>query len=47
VRSQQKKAAKNYTGDGTEMVEVIVVVDRPELKRRFEKDKILEKPKKK
>lgn len=47
VRSQQKKAAKNYTGDGTEMVEVIVIVDRPELKRRFEKDKILEKPKKK
>ena len=43
VRSQQKKSAKNYHGDGMELVEIIVVVDRPELKKRFEKDKILEK----
>ena len=46
VRSQQKKTARNYHGDGTELVEVIVVVDRPALKKRFEKDKIIEKQKK-
>lgn len=46
VRSQQKKSAKNYHGDGTEVVEVVVVVDRPALKKRYEKDKIIQSSKK-
>jgi hypothetical protein len=45
LRSQQKKGAKVYQGDGTQTAEIIVVVDRPGLKKRFEKDKILPKTK--
>lgn len=47
LRGEQKSNAKTYHGDGTEMVEVVVIVDRPALKKRYQKDKIIEKPKNK
>lgn len=41
LKRQQKKSAKSYQGAGTVTMEVIVKVDRPGLKKRFQKDKII------
>lgn len=42
LKRQQKKNANAYQGAGTVTMEVVLKVDRPGLKKRFQKDKILQ-----
>lgn len=42
LKRKQKKNANSYQGAGTVTMEVVLKVDRPGLKKRYQKDKILQ-----